>query len=243
MINKSLFVWRMIFLKRRNYCFNSIFILNILIVINLLLIVTLTFNGNFITFYKVPDRSIQKSKNKTSSSLILLDKHNLEIPITNKTEKHVIFKSSSLFQQESINDSQSNPKFKTDLSTNSWTTKPGQLVVSQHHEKHIPFRLNHLAKNDDLPSPYGIALLAFLRLHRISNPMQSHENKAPIDESKNKVTNNFSQANDNEEPEFDYTLWTDESLNEYKDNLLETAKKIRECSELSNGEKGMNWKV
>ena len=89
------------------------------------------------------------------------------------------------------------------------------VSTSKSVRSRIPFRIHHLSKNDVLPSPYGMSLLAFLRLHRISNPRDGRAYE------RNYTTNG-------EEPEFDYTLWTDDSINAYIDALRGSASNIKE---------------
>ena len=93
-------------------------------------------------------------------------------------------------------------------------TKTSPVSTSKTLKSKIPFRMHHLSKNDILTSPFGMSLLAFLRLHRISNPKDGRLYE------RNYTTNE-------EEPEFDYTLWTDDSINAYIDDLRDAASKIK----------------
>lgn len=122
----------------------------------------------------------------------------------------------------------------------------------------IPYRLHHLAKNEDLPSPYGMALIAFLRLHRVSNPLPN----CPSDDSSGKPqTTKTSRAlgkgsahlqtaqiqtapvtQSIEEPVFDYHFWTDEAIAAYKSALLEAAASDRACGSTTNSRFSSNLK-
>lgn len=116
----------------------------------------------------------------------------------------------------------------------------------------IPYRLHHLAKNEDLPSAYGMALVAFLRLHRVSNPVPNSSSDdlsgKPQTTTTNRVGNDSAHiqtapvTQSIEEPVFDYCFWTDEALAAYKSALLEAAASDRACGSTTNSRFSSNLK-